>query len=486
MMLGAVLNPINSSILAVALAPISLAFGAPETETIWLVTALYLSTAVGQPLVGRLIDIFGAKRLFLAGGLLVAIAGGIALVAPNIWVLVAARVLLGFGTCAGYPTAMHLIRSESMRTGMKSPAGVLTALAVSTQTVSVIGPTLGGLLITVDGWQATFVVNLPLGLASFVLGLIFIPRRTGLEPPRDQRPAVDGPGITFFVIGVLPLLVFLLNLHLGLYWLLGVTAVGIGLFVWRELRVRQPFIDLRVLSGNIPLLLTFFRTMLTTTVGYSFSYGYSQWLQDVRGLSPAVAGLIVLPTFAIGVAVAALTGRRAEVRVKLLIGSTAQILAGVLIVVMPDDAPIWILMLPTAVLGIPQGLNNLANQNALYFQADSSRIASSAGLQRTFMYFGAIAASIAIGLFYGDRPTTPGIHGLGLFVLCVAIVFLFISTLDRSLARVGQSSPEVPADIEAAELLDEAETDVAATEALEEERIREPHATEPDKSGDSR
>jgi len=173
---------------------------------------------------------------------------------------------------------------------------------------------------------------------------------------------------------------------------------------------------------------------------FSFSYGYSQWLQDARGLSPAAAGLIVLPTFTIGVAVAALTGRRAEVRAKLLVGSIAQIVAGALIFLMPDDAPVWALLLPAAVLGLPQGLNNLANQNALYFQADPARIASSAGLQRTFMYLGAISASVAIGLFYGDRATTPGIHGLGLFVLCVAVVFLGLVAFDRSLARVGRAA----------------------------------------------
>ncbi len=61
MMLGSVLNPINSTIVAVALVPIGAAFGAPPSQTAWLVSALYLATALGQPIVGRLIDIFGAR-----------------------------------------------------------------------------------------------------------------------------------------------------------------------------------------------------------------------------------------------------------------------------------------------------------------------------------------------------------------------------------------------------------------------------------------
>jgi hypothetical protein len=148
MMLGSVLNPINSTVIAVGLVPIGAAFGAPPSQTAWLVSALYLATALGQPIVGRLIDIFGPRRLFLLSTSLVGVAGVVGTLAPGLGVLIAARVLLGFGTCAGYPAAMALLRTEAARTGQDSPAGVLTALAVANQTVAVVGPLLGGLLRT--------------------------------------------------------------------------------------------------------------------------------------------------------------------------------------------------------------------------------------------------------------------------------------------------------------------------------------------------
>jgi MFS family permease len=72
--LGAVLNPINSSIVAVSLIPVGRASGAPVSHTAWLVSALYLATAIGQPVVGRLVDGYGPRRLFLAGTALVGIA----------------------------------------------------------------------------------------------------------------------------------------------------------------------------------------------------------------------------------------------------------------------------------------------------------------------------------------------------------------------------------------------------------------------------
>ncbi|MGH1550655.1 MFS transporter [Leifsonia poae] len=410
MMVGAVLNPINTAIIAVALAPIGIALGAPASETVWLVSALYLATAIGQPLVGRLVDIFGVKRLYLVGGALVAVAGAIGLLIPeshdSVWWLVAARVVLGLGTCAGYPAAMHLIRAEGQRTGVASPAVILTILSVTTQTVAVVGPTLGGLLIGAWGWRATFAVNLPLGIVSVVLGAILLPRRTGLEPSRDERPRIDGLGILFFAVAMLALLIFLQNISVGTLWLIPIAVVAGVALVWRELRVDSPFIDLRVLGGNGPLLLTYTRSLLTATISYTFVYGFTQWLENGRSLDPTAAGLVLLPVFAAGIAVALAFGRRPEVLRKLLIGSVAQLAAGVLVLFMTGATPIWYLVVTMLVLGIPQGLNNLAIQNTLYHQAEPERIASSAGLLRTFFYLGAIVASVVYGNVYGERATT--------------------------------------------------------------------------------
>lgn len=445
MMLGAVLNPVNTAIIAVALTPIGIALGAPASETVWLVSALYLTTAIGQPLVGRLVDIYGVKRPFLAGGALVAAAGAIGLFAPeshdSIWWLAASRVLLGLGTCAGYPAAMHLIRSEAEGTGLKSPAGILTALSITTQTVAVIGPTLGGLLIGVWGWRATFAVNLPLGLACVLFGWIFFPGKTGLEPAREDRPRIDWIGILLFAVSMLALLVFLQNISVGLVWMPVVAILAGAGLVRRELRAADPFIDVRVLVGNVPLLLTYLRGLLTMTISYTFVYGFTQWLEDGRGLSATAAGLVLLPIFATGIAFAIAFGRRPEVTWKLMIGSIAQLVAGILVLFMTGGSPIWFLVVAMVVLGIPQGLNNLAIQNTLYFQADPQRIASSAGLLRTFMYLGAIVSSVVYGNVYGARATTGGLHVLGWVVIGISLAFFLITAFDRTLRRVGREDP---------------------------------------------
>jgi MFS family permease len=431
LILGAILNPINSSMIAVALVPIGIAFGAPPAETAWLVGGLYVATAIGQPVVGRLVDSYGPRRLFLVGTALVGLAGIVGVLSPQLWVLVVARVLLGFGTCAGYPAAMYLIRSEADRTGLESPASILTLLAISTQTISVVGPTLGGLLVGAAGWRAVFAVNVPLAVLGLVLGALRLPRTARTGP----NPELDLLGIAVFAATLVALLLFLMDP--ARWWLAPVAAAAGAAFAVRELRTAHPFLDLRVFAGNAALLATYARVLLAAIVSYAFLYGFTQWLEEGRGLSPSITGLVLLPVFGVGIAASALTGRNAAVRGKLVVGALAQTLACGLLLLFDGTSPIWLIVLGCVVMGVPQGLVSLANQNAVYHQADPERSGASAGLQRTFFYLGAIVASAATGGYLGDRADTPGLHHLAELLLGAAIAFVVVTVADRSLADVG-------------------------------------------------
>lgn len=451
MILGSILNPVNSSIIAVSLVPIGLDLHAPPSQTAWLVSALYLATAIGQPVVGRLVDLYGPRRLYLIGTALVGIAGIGGLLAPGLWWLVAARVLLGFGTCAGYPASMYLIRREAERTGQSSPAGVLTLLAVSSQTIAVVGPTLGGLLIGLGGWRSTMAVNIPLSLVCLVLGARRLPRERPLIA--NRLPAEDGnashptggrlarfdlPGIGLFAVTLVAALLFLMDPQLTRTWLVLVAVVGAGTFTLVESRAASPFIDLRVLRGNRPLVTTYVRNFLGAVVSYAFLYGFTQWLEAGRGLSPSQAGLILLPMFVTAIVVSSTTGPRPQVRGKLVVGSVAQIAACVMLLRVGPTSAVWLLVTVVLVIGIPQGLLSLANQNALYHQASPARMGSSAGLLRTSLYLGAIVASAANGAFLGDGADTTGLHGLALFTVVVGALMLVVILTDRSLAAVGR------------------------------------------------
>ncbi|MFE7527282.1 MFS transporter [Kitasatospora sp. NPDC057542] len=450
MVLGSVLNPINSSMIAVALVPVGAAFGAPPAETAWLVTALYLATAVGQPVIGRLVDTHGPRPLYLAGTALVGLAGLLGALAPSLGLLIAARVLLGLGTSAAYPAAMHLTRSEAERTGQSSPAGVLTVLAVANQTVAVVGPTLGGLLIGAGGWRTVFAVNVPLSLACLTLGAVRLPvaaRRSdridrpdsGDHPGRPDR--LDHAGIALFAVLLLALMLFLMRPDPARWYLPVLAVLAAVAFVVRERRARTPFIDLRALAGNRPLIATYLRQVLGYTAIYAFLYGYTQWLEEGRGLSATTAGLVLLPLSLTALTVAGATGRGPGVRGKLLVGSACQIAACAALLLVHASSPGALLIAVGALAGVSQGLIGLGTQSALYHQADPAVIASAAGLLRTFMYLGAMAASAANAAFFPHGATTGGLHHLALFMLGGAALLFLLTLPDRSLARLGRPLP---------------------------------------------
>ncbi|GLV55742.1 MFS transporter [Dictyobacter sp. S3.2.2.5] len=439
MIVGAILNPVNSSIIAVSLVPIGAAFRVSPSSTAWLVSGLYLATALGQPVVGKLVDAYGPKRLYVAGAIFTGIAGILGAFAPSLWVLIIARVILGFGTCVGYPSAMYLIRSEARRTGHESPAGVLTALAVSAQTIAVIGPALGGLLITIGGWRSMFAINILLAIVCLYYGFRYLPAMSSLQEASENKSdnRLDYPGMFLFAVTLIALLFFLMSPQFSHLFLIGLSALAAIAFGWRELHCSAPFLDLRVFGGNRPLLITFVRNFLAMTVGYAFLYGFSQWLQDGRGLNVTTAGLLLLPLSFVAIGVSSITGRSREIRMKLIAAAVAQIVFCLLLLVFNSASPLWLLILVIAIAGIPQGLASLANQNAVYYQADQERIGASAGLLRTFTYLGALLASAANGLFLQKAADTTGLHHLTIFMLIIAALFALLTIVDRSLGRIG-------------------------------------------------
>lgn len=426
MVLGSVLNPLNTSLLAVALVPIGIAFGAPPSETAWLVSALYLACAVGQPVVGRLVDTYGPRLLYLIGTALTGAAGLLGTFAPTLGWLVVARVLIGLGTCAGYPAAMALIKREGRRTGQASPAGVLATLSFANQVIAVVGPSLGGLLVDLGGWRTVFFVNVPFAIACLVLGGLILPKddTPDAAAARSPRRRWDVPGIVLFAVALVSLMLFLMDPAVEAAWLVGITAVAGAGFAWRELRTEDPFLDVRVLGQNRPLLLTYVRQMLSAVVMYCVVYGLPQWLEHGRGLSPSHTGLVVLPMFATAMLFTVLTGRRSAILGKLLAGSIAQVLACAALLLLDGGTAVVWLCVAAALHGIPQALNGLANQNALYEQATPDQIGAASGLFRTFMYLGALSATAATASAFRQQPDTAGLHALALFATACALILL--------------------------------------------------------------
>lgn len=446
LLLGSTLNPINSSMLATGLAGIAADFHIGPGQSAELISVLYLCSAVAQPTMGKLAQLFGPRRVFLAGIGVLFVAGVVGALAPAFWMLLVSRALIGIGTSAAYPTAMALVRRRADAFDVGVPSRTLGWFSITAQVTVILGLPIGGVLTQAFGWRALFVVNVPIAIGVFVFALLGIER----DAPRTERgarhlvAAIDLPGIGLFAATVLSVLVFFADIRQPAWWLLAVFAVALaGLILW-ERRTAQPLIDVRMLAANRPLQRTYLRLVLVGLGMYTGLYGISQWLQDAAGYPAGVVGLIMLPLSLTGIVLARINSSRGWVRVPLILAAASLGVTGVAMLGIGSGAPLVALLGLSVLFGIPNGLSSFANQATLYVQAPPDQIAVAAGLQRTSAYLGAIFSSSIISLAFGARVSDTGFHTLAWVVLGIGVAGLLLTVLDRRIPLVARERPRTP------------------------------------------
>ncbi|AEW98577.1 MFS transporter [Streptantibioticus cattleyicolor] len=433
--IGSMLNPINSTMISTALVPIGKSFSAGAAATIWLVSGLYVASAIAQPAMGKVADRIGARRVYISGLIIVGLAGIGGLLAPSLGWLIAVRVFIGIGTSAAYPAAMAMVRKQSQTLGQEVPGIVLGWLTIAGLVSAAIGPALGGLLISAAGWRAIFAVNIPLAVIGLILTLLWLPKD---EPEHHKDSAwvsLDPFGVVLFTGLLLPLLVFLMDLKHPAWWSLGLSVVIAAVMAGWELRAPKPFIDLRMLAANGPLVRTYARYGAAYLVIYCILYGYPQWMQEAGHYSAGTVGLITLPMSVVAALCSWFGSRKKKILGPLVIGTIAMIVATVGLSTVSATAAVWFLAAIGIVFGIPNGLNAVGNQAALYQQAPPEQTGTAAGLFRTAQYIGAIASSSLISLFYGERATTGGLHTIGMVLGALSVLLLLATVVDPSVVR---------------------------------------------------
>ncbi|TCP48575.1 putative MFS family arabinose efflux permease [Tamaricihabitans halophyticus] len=431
---SALLNPINSTLIAVALIPIGHSLGASPAETAWLISALYLATAIGQPLMGLLVDRFGPRRVLLVGAGIVVLAGAGGLLALSLEWLVGVRALLGIGTCAAFPAAMTILRYRAEDAATEVPRRSLATLAIAAQTTMAIGPAFGGVLIMLFGWPSIFAVNVPLGVVAIVLALRWLPKddRTANRTPLTK---VDLGGILLFSLAMFAVLLFVMDPAPRSAYLLLIGIVVGGAFILVELRVRTPFVDLRTLRANRPILRTYLRQALAFLIIYAIMFGYVQWLEQGRGLSESVAGILLLPMSGMAIGTAALAARGRGVRAKLLVSGIVLGAGAGMLLFTHTASPLLLLLGIALVFGIAQGLTSVTNQTVLQAQAPTEQLGTLSGLFRSAQYVGAIGASTLIAFAYGAEASSAGLHQLAWLLIGASALLVLVIALDRSLSR---------------------------------------------------
>ncbi|GAA3752431.1 MFS transporter [Microbacterium kribbense] len=437
--LGTTLNALNSSMIAVALLSLQHDFGLSIAAVTWVITVFYIASTVAQPLMGRMADAFGARRVFVAGMVLVVVAGAIAPLGGFELVLVA-RGIMAIGTSVAFPAAVALVGPLAHASGA-SPPRLLARIQIANTTAAALGPVIGGLLIALAGWPAIFLVNIPLALAALVGVLTLAPpdEPRGAVSPAAVMRVLDPAGVVAFTVAVVSLLVAALGAAGEALWLLlAIGAVALALFVWRERRARFPFIDVRMLAANRALTWTYLGFTVFAALYYVAFFGLPQFLESYGGYSTAIVGLLMLPLSGMTIALAPFVARTIDRRglAPVLIGTgilllVATVALGIGVITI---APVWILVM-TAVMGIPYCMGSLAMTEAVRRAAPPDAVGVASGLLQSTRYLGAIAATVVLGRMLGGEVDAAAWGGVVLAAVGIGIAHLAVALVGASAFR---------------------------------------------------
>jgi MFS family permease len=438
--IGSSLNPLNSSMVSVALVPIMRHFRISIGTTSWVVTSFYLAACVTLPVVGRLADQLGPSRVFPVGMTIALLASVGAALSPTFGILIVMRVLQSLGTAAAFPSAILVLRRHGA-----SPAPIATAGTLA----AAVGPVIGGLAILLGGWSAMFWLNVPLTLtAGVVLGVSLRGTDHSSEiTARKLRQMIDPGGVISFAVGVTGMVVFVLSLGGAVaWWALALGIVAFAAFFRCETKVKNPAIDIKAFARHPRLLATDAQFMLFNVVCYGILFGLPAVL-EARGHSAADAGLLMFPLAALttaGTMVSVRLLRRMAVPKVNLLCCVWSSLGLIPLLALSNATALWSVIAVGLMLGLPYGIANVAFQRSMLIHTPTELAGVSAGLFQSARYTGGITASALIGLLFVGRSTQHELHSLVWVLLGgSAMLALMLVAEVISAARLADVAPEV-------------------------------------------
>jgi EmrB/QacA subfamily drug resistance transporter len=409
---------LDATIVNVALPSIGRSFHCTLPGLQWTVDAYTLVLASLLMLSGSTADRVGRRRIFRTGLVLFSAGSLACALAPGLGPLVAFRVLQAAGGAMLSPAAMSIVRSTFEDPRERAQAiGVFAAMFGISMA---LGPVLGGFLVDAISWRAVFMVNLPVALAAFMLAARFVPES---RAPRARR--VDPAGQAL-VIAALATLTYAIieggRAGFGAAQIVALLAAALGCFialVLYELRRREPLLEVRFFTSAPFAGAAAIAVLLSAALG-GFLFINTLYLQDVRGLSPLHAGPYMLPTAAMMIVFAPISGRltaRFGARPSMVTGGLAVMASGLMLTALAPGTPVPFLLGAYAVFGFGFALVSPPIAHTAVSGMPPAQAGVASAVATTSRYVGLTLGVAVLGVVAGDslggeigQAFTPATH----------------------------------------------------------------------------
>ncbi|MGN4050737.1 MFS transporter [Pseudomonas sp. SM4] len=444
--LSMLMPSLDTSIANAGLPILATAFDATFQQVQWIVLAYLLAITTLIVSVGRLGDSFGRRRLLLIGIGIFTAASLCCALSPGLGWLIGARAVQGLGAAIMFALTVALVADAVPKARAGSAMGLLATMSATGTT---LGPSLGGLLMASVGWQAIFLLNVPLGLLNVWLVYRFLPadRASGPRVPFDY----SGSAVLMLTLAAYALAMTLE----GLMWpLLLASLCGAGVFILVEMKAQSPLIRLSLfsdarLSSSLALTLLVTTVMMTTLVVGPF------YLHRGLGLSSAMVGV----TLSVGPLLSALSGVPAGRLVdrfgaqRIVPGALLGMACGcALLALLPMSLGLPAYVLPIMLIAAGYALFQAANNTGLMAGVSQDQrgvVSAMLGLARNLgLITGAAVMGAVFALAAGDPTQAPataiasGLHttfGVATALMLLTLIISRVQATTRDSVNTAQS-----------------------------------------------
>lgn len=421
---GAILVPLNSTMLAVALPDVMTEFGLGPSTVASLVTLYLGSVAIALPVSGALGDRYGHRRVFVAGVVGFGAASALASVATSFGILELARILQAICGALVSTTSTVLVREAAPPERIGEAFGIFDLLV---STSAAVGPFVGGLLVGAFGWRSTFVLAIPIALLAAASVLLL--QRRNAEPVHRRPARLDIPGLVLLglaLAGVLAVLRFGLS-GPGLVITLGTVAIAV-VFVVVELRTEQPAIDVRdVVRPSFAAALV--GVFGATVVLHGCFFIVPLLVEELLNGSARTSGLALLGIAGVSALVAPSAGRISDRRGRRSVAVVGSAICAIALAVLwtpAGTAAVLSVGVLLGVVGLGLGLSGSPRQAAAFDGVAPERLGMAAGTYYTARYLGGVLGASLGGAALGATVTAGGVAS-GFGILAVTAIFVTLS-----------------------------------------------------------
>ncbi|MBM9605545.1 MFS transporter [Desulfopila inferna] len=422
------MGPFMISSVNVALPAIQKDLHMNAVQLSWIATAYLLAVAIALVPAGKIADIYGRKKIFAAGLGVYTLGSAAALLAHSAAALIATRALQGFGAAMFVSTGMAILTSVFPVNKRGKAIGIYVAAVYIGLSA---GPFVGGLLTQHFGWRSIFVIMLPLGIFSLLLTLHYLKGEWRGEP--GQR--FDLFGSLLYITAVLALVYGATRLpSLAGSMLLFSGLLLLGFFIRHQLSARFPVFDVRLFSENRTFAFSSTAALLNYSATFAVTFLLSLYLQYIKGMSPQVAGTVLMAQPVMMALLSPVAGRwsdRIEPRLIASIGMLITVIGVILFIMLQPDTETYLIVANLILLGTGFALFSSPNMNAIMSAVEKRHYGLASGVVATMRLLGQMFSmamvTVVLALIVGRQAITP--ENYDLFLQSIHIIFTISAVL---------------------------------------------------------